>query len=183
MLFHSLPIYKKEYCYFFEPFTGSLLVKNRERRYKLEQHSIPKLSDAIECCNQPYLLAHKKHKKQRVNVSPSVRWYAKLLVWLSGQSFFWGRCFANIGLPCFATTKDAIIAFRQIFPTDRQTDLCYPRTLFAASLSKTFKAKGCIFIGVYLPSKSMHAWMIEDGTQPDPYDNMWINFQPVAALY
>jgi len=40
-----------------------------------------------------------------------------------------------------------------------------------------------IFIGVFLPSKSMHAWIIEDGIQPDPSDTMWINFQPVAVLY
>lgn len=29
----------------------------------------------------------------------------------------------------------------------------------------------------------MHAWIVEDGKQPDPFDDMWINFQPVAAIY
>ena len=183
MLFHSLPIEKKEVCYFFESFTGCLLVNNREPQHLLKKISTSKLSYAVECCNQPYIITNKNFKKQPVNISPIIKWYAKLLVWLCKHSFFLGRCFAKIGWTCFATTEEAICAFRQIFPTPQQADLCYPRTLFAASLSKTFKAKGCIFIGVYLPSKSMHAWMIEDGTQPDPFDNMWINFQPVAALY
>jgi len=40
-----------------------------------------------------------------------------------------------------------------------------------------------IFIGVFLPSNTMHAWIIEDGKIVDPYDGIWLNFQPVAALY
>ena len=182
-MFQSLPIFIKNSCYFFEPITGSLFVINRESQNKMQKILIPKLAHANEFCTQPYTLTNKHINKLIVYVSPLAIWYAKLLVWLCKHSFFWGRCFAKIGWSCFATTEEAICAFRQIFPFMQQDELCYPRTLFAASLSKTFKANGCIFIGIFLPSKSMHAWIIEKDTQPDPYDNMWINFQPVAALY
>ena len=40
-----------------------------------------------------------------------------------------------------------------------------------------------IFIGVFLPTKLMHAWIIESGELADQFDDIWINFQPVAAIY
>jgi hypothetical protein len=29
----------------------------------------------------------------------------------------------------------------------------------------------------------MHAWIIENGTQPDPQDREWILYRPLLALY
>lgn len=39
-----------------------------------------------------------------------------------------------------------------------------------------------MFIGAFLPSVQMHAWVIEDGMPADPHDDNWINFAPVAAF-
>ena len=97
-------------------------------------------------------------------------------------NFGLGRWFSKLGQPIFKDAGEAIRFFRKYKSGDIQNDLCLPRSLFAASTSKKFKDKGVVFIGVTLPSKSMHAWVIEDGMQPDPYDTMWINFQPVAAI-
>jgi len=178
----SLLIFNKDSYFFFERFTGSLLVKNGHIQ-SIHKPQTPKLAHAITLCNQPYLLKAQRGSHTSIPNSKLVQLYAKTLVWLCNLSFFLGRCFSLLGIPCFDTTNNAILAFRQCFPSAKQNDLCYSRSLFAASLSKSFKKNGVIFIGVFLPSTSMHAWIIEDGTQPDPYDNMWINFQPVAAIY
>jgi hypothetical protein len=39
-----------------------------------------------------------------------------------------------------------------------------------------------VVIGVFLPSRAMHAWTIEGNQMADPYDDIWINYQPVAML-
>jgi hypothetical protein len=50
-------------------------------------------------------------------------------------------------------------------------------------MSRKFADMGVVLIGVFLPSRSLHAWIIEDGMQPDSSDKQWINFQPVAAVF
>lgn len=49
--------------------------------------------------------------------------------------------------------------------------------------SKTFKKDGILFIGASLPSGKMHAWIIENGIQPDRLDRNWIMYRPMLALY
>jgi hypothetical protein len=56
------------------------------------------------------------------------------------------------------------------------------RCLFAASTSKLFREKGAILIGVFLPTNSLHSWIIEEGKIADPNDNIWINYQPIAMI-
>jgi hypothetical protein len=40
-----------------------------------------------------------------------------------------------------------------------------------------------LIIGVFLPSRAMHAWIIENHMQPDPQDRSWTSFQPVALIH
>jgi hypothetical protein len=108
--------------------------------------------------------------------------YAANITAVTLKSFALGNLFTSCKLPCFANATEAINFYRNCSFKKNQNELCLPRALFAASLSKRFRENGVIFIGVFLPSTSMHAWIIEDGAQADPLDNMWINFKPVAAL-
>ena len=86
-------------------------------------------------------------------------------------------------IPIFENSNQAIVIFREITKDKNQSDLCLPRSFFAAVTSKKFKESGAVFIGVFLPSTSMHAWVIEDNIQPDFEDNIWFNYQPVAVLH
>jgi hypothetical protein len=83
--------------------------------------------------------------------------------------------------PLFENSSDAIAFFRNEVDGD-QTALCLPRAFFAAQTSMQFKDEGVVFIGVFLPSRSMHAWVIEGDAIADPDDDIWINYRPVAAL-
>ena len=184
MRLKSIPLQNENHFYFFEPITGSLLYKEGDnKKIKETKNEIPKFKSCSDCCTNPYLLQKYYPKKHTSNNNYFLMQYVKFLVWLCKYSFLLGKTFSKLGISCFDTTEAAILFFRKCFPGAIQNDLCYPRTLFAASTSRLFKEKGVIFIGVFLPSKSMHAWIIEDSKQPDIYDNMWINFQPVAVIY
>jgi hypothetical protein len=180
----KLDIQSNNYLYYFEPVLGALLRKRSEnQKPKTTNHDVKKVKTCLACCTNPYLL-----KKTSVQLHPSnscffLIWYVKSLVWLCKYSFLIGRIWSRLGFGYFVTSEEAIQFFRKCFSGSIQNDLCYPRTLFAASMSKKFKENGVIFIGVFLPSNTMHAWIIEDGKIADPYDGIWLNFQPVAALY
>lgn len=63
-----------------------------------------------------------------------------------------------------------------------QMKLCLPRSIFVATTSKQFKETGVMFIGIFHPTRHMHAWIIEDGIQPYINDNLWINYTPVSVM-
>lgn len=183
MPYQTLPINHNNSIYFFERISGTLLLKQNNH---VDKHSElnEKVADALFLVNQPYQLQKIEKAHESITHIPFlIKLFAKLLVFICKHSFFVGSFFSLFSIRCFQSTQEALVAFQTIFPPEKQKDLCYPRSLFAASLSKSFPSKGVMFIGVFLPSKLMHAWIIENGTQPDPYDTMWINFQPVAAFY
>ena len=70
----------------------------------------------------------------------------------------------------------------RLFPEDQYAESCLQKALTVAKVSKKFKSHGVLFIGAQLPLKSMHAWIIEDGIQPDQSDRKWINYLPLLAL-
>ena len=133
----------------------------------------------------PYLLKPSSEIPD-YNIIPKTAFYTKLLAklftFLSLQSFLFVRALSHCRFPIFNTTEEAILFYRKLYPNE-QMNLCLPRSLFAACTSKTFKKEGALFIGVFLPSKGMHAWILEGGKQPDPYDDVWICYQPVAVMY
>lgn len=185
MKFISLPIKFDEKLYKLNPFFGMLL--EFEKTKQNTNITMPqKLNDALEYCNHPYTLSKNAPiiiEKKPVFAQKTLSLYSNMLIKFNTLNFWFGRILSVFGQPVFDNTNQAISFFRNNKSGLIQNDLCLPRSLFAASTSKTFKAKGVIFIGVSLPSNLMHAWIIEDGEQPDPNDTMWINFQPVAAIY
>ena len=64
----------------------------------------------------------------------------------------------------------------------QQQTLCLPRSVFIATTSRRFKQHGTLFIGAFLPTVRMHAWVVEDGMPADSFDNQWIYYRPVLML-
>jgi hypothetical protein len=181
----KLPIYRDDRSYMFEPFTGLLLERICDDKLNIEPKLSKKVCVSLNLNENPYNLQnHKEFKTIAIKTSRiTTRLYVKLLIKMCKASFLLTRILTLFKISIYENATEAIIAFREIAPLSIQNDLCLPRALYAAVTSKKFKEKGVLFIGVFLPSKSMHAWIIEDGIQPDPYDAMWINFQPVAAIW
>jgi len=160
---------------------GCLLQKKTKTKKK-NNKSIEVFLNSI---NNPYCLNHTEIKFNRCDnnsrkkiASLIAKQYTKLIL----KSFFFVRLFSFIKIPIFESTKEAILFYRKQFP-DKQQELCLPRAIFAASTSKSFKKESVVFIGVFLPSRAMHAWIIENNDQPDPFDDIWICYQPVAVIY
>jgi hypothetical protein len=181
----KIPVNKEENNYFLETFTGLLLEKKGVDKSNFSNDLDQKVGTAVSLNNSPYLL-QKITNYNTISTTPISRithLYVKLFIRVCKASFLLSRIITLFRFSIYANATEAIIAFRNTAPKAIQNDLCLPRALFAAVTSKKFKEKGVVFIGVSLPSKSMHAWIIEDGVQPDPYDTMWINFQPIVAIW
>jgi hypothetical protein len=162
---------------------GFLLEYFIYEKYKAE---LPKKIEVLfKQVNNPYLLKQTTEIPKN-NITPKKPFYtkflAKLFTFLCLQSFLFVRVLACFRFPIFNTTVEAILFYRKLYPSEQQ-NLCLPRSLFAACTSKTFKKNGGLFIGVFLPSRAMHAWIVEEGKQPDPFDDIWICYQPVAVMY
>lgn len=185
MKFISLPIQFDEKKYALNPVFGMLLEFEKNNTDKTI--AMPKkIIKALDYCNNPYTLTKVESdniKNALLIKKNALKFYSNLLISFNKLNFGLGKIFSNLGRPVFDNATDSIVFFRNNKTGVIQNDLCLPRSLFAASTSQLFKEKGVIFIGVSLPSNLMHAWIIEDGKQPDPLDTMWINFQPVAAIY
>ncbi len=182
----SLPINFDKKLYKLNSFFGILL---EFENYKPNDANIiipEKVRKALNYCDKPYTLGNTKiildsERSKLTNYLLKV--FLNLVIIASIINFRLGKFITGIGNTTFDNSIQAIKFFRNNKPGAIQNDLCLPRSLFAASTSNIFKEKGVIFIGVALPSNSMHAWIIEDNIQPDPLDNMWINFQPVAVIF
>lgn len=133
----------------------------------------------------PYLLSPVVELKERYKYHKKLiytEFIARLFTFLCLRSFLFVRLLSNFRIPIFMSTEEAILFYRRLYP-GQQKKLCLPRSLFAACTSKSFKNEGALFIGVFLPSRAMHAWILEEGKQPDPYDDIWICYQPVSVMY
>ena len=116
-------------------------------------------------------------------VSSIVRCYAKLLVWTARYCYPLIYLLSHLRLDIFKNAQQASWAFQQILQKEQQNLLCLPRSIFIATTSKRFREHGTMYIGVFLPSRNMHAWVIEDNMQTDGLDNNWILYQPLIMMY
>ena len=142
-----------------------------------------KVEVALRLCNEPYSMQNPSISLDDLhNCSVRQKKRAQRMIYLSRVNLFLARHYASYLTPFFNKSSDAINFFHQATPSGDRSKLCLPRALFAAKASKSFKDNGVILIGVFLPSRQMHAWIIEDGQQADPYDNIWHLYRPVAAI-
>lgn len=152
---------------------------------RLPKDSPVKLEFSLALCDAPYLLAPLHPANESADAAGGKGDYRATLasraIWLCRRQFYLARLWASFRQPCFDTAAEAIRFFRDHVTGDQST-LCLPRALFAAKTSRRFVADGVLFIGVFLPARSLHAWVIEGGSLADPCDDAWINYRPVAAL-
>lgn len=103
---------------------------------------------------------------------------------LGNRRFLSSIIYASWGRRIFENTKIAFSAIAKLpGHMDSTNDRCFQRSLLAAKSSLSFRHCGVLFIGAEFSSGEMHAWIIEDGEQPDPDDRTWINFRPLLAIH
>lgn len=179
----GLPLEFRGSLFNFCPLTGDLLVGARGAR---QQEALPKkLLKALECCDAPYRLSSESLRRKLFLTAVAKRSASKIAhrtKRIIAFNFFVGVLYASRRIPLFESCHDAILFFEKHPAKSPQEELCLPRSLFAAKTSKNFEDCGVILIGAFLPTKLMHAWIIEDGCHADPLDRVWTQYRPVAAI-
>jgi hypothetical protein len=170
--------------FFFERYTGISLIRPSNSNEEKTTLYGAKLSLFLKLNTHPYTLALIKTSTIEKNRAKSLlKIYGIILTRLFSINFYLGYMFSKISVRVFCSSKEAICFYRKYVYPNQQSDLCLARAFFASAASKKFKQDGVIFIGLFLPSKSMHAWVIEDGAVADTHDGIWLNYQPLAAIY
>ncbi len=139
-----------------------------------------KAETILEYINNPYNTRPCPPLK-RIKISSLIRLYAKSLIWFHKHFYPGIYIFSKIHLSIFENSVEAADAFCQIHPANQKV-LCMPRSIFIATTSKSFKQDGALFIGAFLPSRHMHAWIIENGVNVYRNDFIWINFTPICMM-
>ena len=182
----QLPFKQGSYSWSICPFSGSLI---RSSSKATSAQSMPdKVSQALRYCSNPYLCEPHIGEPSTQHCSDQtlikLNRMHRVLERLGSGQFFASRCYANIRCEIFMDTSHTMAAIGEL-PSEKDYShrLCLQRTLLAAKTSKSFKNNGVLFVGSLLPTTDMHAWIIEDGCQPDANDRQWILFRPMLALY
>ncbi len=181
-----LPFREKNHCFYISPFSGKL--------YKLNDHIFrhqkidDKLKIAINTVDNPYsieaLRPNTFPKEIAINVFKKLSHFNDILLKLGNKNFFLSRIYASFNYILFDDSVEAFDAISKIEThIKNKNDLCLQRSLLVMKTSKSFKNNGVLFIGASLTSGKMHAWIIENGVQPDRLDRNWIMFRPLLALY
>lgn len=185
-MFLHLAISYKEKNYKFMPLWGFLCCPKREtssnklKRYIRKKEKLKRNLDVVSNPYNAHIVRGDRSKETRI---PSIiRWYAKLLVWLYENFYFGLYLLSRLRLNLYDNSVEATDVFCEIIKGKKQKTLCLPRSIFAATTSKLFSKKGTLFIGVFLPSHHMHAWVIEEDKNSCRYDTKWINFTPVSVM-
>ena len=130
----------------------------------------------------PFIVHTRITPPKKVKVSSFATKYALLLLWTSKHCYPFLYILSHLRLQLFVDAQQASWVFQQITKNEQQKLLCLPRSVFIATTSKRFKDHGAMYIGIFLPSRNMHAWVIEDNMQTDEWDNYWILYQPLMMM-
>lgn len=174
--------------YDFNCFLGILTCKESTNDVVYSLNSIRLNADkqfCIETIKDPFLMPKRKKKEYWKST-----WSHRLItLWARFLTLICAHCYpiaylcSHLRIPIFENAADASTFFFHVYPDfKRQQVLCLPRAIFIATTSRRFKKYGAMFIGVFLPTVRMHAWVVEDGMCADIYDNQWIYYQPVAMM-
>lgn len=137
----------------------------------------------MDLAENPYLLSPSVSKVS-VDLAEIPKYlcaYAKLLVWAHKHFYPLVWCLSHLRIGYFSSAIDATDAFFMIVKGN-QNEMCLPRSVFAATMSRRFKKEGAMFVGVFHPSRRLHAWVIEGDCIAYRNDSIWINFTPVSIL-
>ena len=142
-----------------------------------------KVERALELCEHPYRLPPLSAPEAQSNSIGPAKAFADRLIRLCCFNFWLAVRYASQRKIIHRDAADAINTFRATSEPADQKNLCLPRSLYAAKTSQRFEEHGVVFIGIFLPSRAMHAWVIEGSQLADPQDSEWLHHRPVAALY
>jgi hypothetical protein len=167
------------------PLSGALLKFSDAKVPSFRAKKLPlKVSSALALCMEPYQLNPAPNLIPDLNSTSEIdlkKIYSRLS-YLRRKSFLLSVFYTSLRRPIYETSFDAMSDISRLFPEDLHAESCLQKALTVAKVSKKFKSHGVLFIGAQLPLKSMHAWIIEDGIQPDQADRKWVNYLPLLAL-
>jgi hypothetical protein len=186
MKYYSLAKEHRNSGWYLHPLTGNLHQVSTEDLSQFQSDALPeKVLDALQFCHLPYSLKAPNFQlsttldQKQSNVID--RFYDRIL-FLRKINYWLVNRYAGSFSPIF---NDSLQAFQALAQQNRSslTDQqgCLNRTLAVAKSSIEFKKSGVLFIGADLPQTNLHAWIIENDYQPDPWDRDWINYLPIAA--
>ena len=172
------------------PLFGSLLKTPVENIERFRSSQLPShVSDCLKQCDKPYSLSppviscsESAHNYFGGNDSLSqIQTQFRKIKRYRFLNFYASVLYASIPSTCFKNSKEAFLALNTL-REDVTSTTCLEKCLTIAKCSASFREKGVLLIGAHLPLKAMHAWIIEDGCQPDNDDRQWINFMPLMAI-
>jgi len=190
----SLPLYYRDQSYQFCPISGALLVADtRFRKSPSLPKKVPPLPEkvrrAIELCDNPFLLTSTRAQSE-ANHAPICAKNSVLgskvamrMDALRRRSFLCARLYARYRSPLFRDCAQSMAFFNSVMPSNILSEACLQKSLFAAKTARNFPSDGVLLVGVFLPTTSMHAWIIERDRHPDPTDSAWIMYRPIFAYY
>lgn len=186
MKYYSLAKEHRDAGWYLHPLTGNLHQISPKDLGRFQTDVVPnKVLDALEYCQSPYSLRAPNFEQSFVldeAQGNSLNVFYRRIILLRKINYWLVNRYASLEVPLF---EDSLQAFYGLATqnrsalTDRQG--CLNRTLVVAKSSVEFKKSGVLFIGADLPQTKLHAWIIEDNYQPDPWDRDWINYLPIAA--
>jgi len=181
----ELPYNFRESSWSICPFTGALL---KSKPLDEVPQTIPlKILNALEYCESPYLLKsnHEKHISPiDLTLITSLNKMHERLLKIDNSRFYLTRLYSSIKHDIFDTTSLSMIYINMIpQQIEQRHRLCLQKSFLASKISKGFVENGVLFIGAFLPTGDMHAWIIENDIQPDIEDRGWVNYRPLLAFY
>lgn len=182
---YQLPVKAYGHTWSISPFTGNLLLHNKE--FSVNQKLPSKVLEALDYCNHPYKLKPIEEDPNFLD-SFNIRDIEKLtsvykrIDKIGSGNFFLSYLYAGLRHKSFDDSSGLISLINHIQSDEQKSSGCLQKSLCVAKLSRSFKKDGVLFIGALLPIGQMHAWVIENGIQPDANDRGWINYRPMLAL-
>jgi hypothetical protein len=179
--------YGKEFQ--FNRFLGCLICEKDESRDDFNNELPDSISDEkrrdIEAVHNPFMMLY--HKKsngwKEIKQAWIAKMYGRLITWLCLHCYPVMNVFIHFHLNLFSNAGYASLFYYNLYPDLKsQQILCLPRSIFIATTSRRFKQYGVLFIGAFLPTVRMHAWIIEDGMPADCFDKQWIHYNPVMMF-
>jgi hypothetical protein len=183
MKFSILPYKFNGLTYFISPLTGNLVASKSDitsSKTTTEIKTNIRYNDnpyELKALNSNYVASLSENNMKKLNR------YNSRLMWLGNKRFLLSCLYSKVTEPLFENTVDAFDHIAKIaIHREQKGKICLQRALLASKTSKSFKKNGTLFIGAQLPTGIMHAWIIENGIQPDRQDREWIMYKPLLAI-
>ena len=181
--FYKLPYFDGKFTWEVSYLSGNLL--RSEHPSNNSMNLTKRLEKAIHYINNPFQIKWDflpKYRETSFLQNKKIISYNRILFKLGNSKFLLSIFYSYFNSNIFETTKESFSFISNLSEHKYGSENCFQRCLLAAKISKSFKKNGFIFIGAEISTLNMHAWIIEDGEQPDFEDRVWINYQPLLAI-